>query len=288
MIKRFILLTAAATFIFNCAHQLTRNYEVPSLVNQGNECNPRIVKKKNLIGLGAEYLGEIKLDDSGFSASCSEEKAIEILKKEACLLNSNLINITEEIYPRISSCYRCVAEFYRVDHNNVTNKILSNTKRIKLGYNTKNKLIWEDFRNTLPDTSSVPFEFISNIEIKGGGMRFWSGGYEVFGVEGVFYCDVSGVKSSFISDKNLPHVQVLYDLSQIYALKLEQFLNSDDSHGGRVEKIINIYKKYYNELIDVQGRYIIETDYGTNESVQDTWINMVTQDLVNLQAIKDE
>ena len=61
-----------------------------------------------------EKVGEVKLGESGFSTSCSEERALEILKKEACSLNADIINIIEERRPDVmSSCYRCRAEFYR-------------------------------------------------------------------------------------------------------------------------------------------------------------------------------
>ncbi|MEY4876211.1 MAG: hypothetical protein RL708_1360 [Bacteroidota bacterium] len=57
----------------------------------------------------------IKLGDSGFSTICKEQDAINILKRDACGLNANLINITAEIPPSFtgSSCYRCSAVFYK-------------------------------------------------------------------------------------------------------------------------------------------------------------------------------
>ena len=61
-----------------------------------------------------QKIGEIKLDDNGFSASCSEAHAIEILKKEACAIQADIINIVEEYRADLwSSCYRCKAEFYK-------------------------------------------------------------------------------------------------------------------------------------------------------------------------------
>ncbi|MDX9773702.1 MAG: hypothetical protein RBT02_09850 [Bacteroidales bacterium] len=66
-------------------------------------------------------VGEIKLGESGFSITCSEEHALELLRKEACSVNATIINIVEESRPDLlSSCYRCRAEFYINTDDNIT------------------------------------------------------------------------------------------------------------------------------------------------------------------------
>jgi hypothetical protein len=66
-------------------------------------------------------VGEIKLGDSGFSISCSEEQALGLLRKEACSLKANIVNIVEESRPDLlSSCYRCRAEFFINTDDNTT------------------------------------------------------------------------------------------------------------------------------------------------------------------------
>jgi len=58
-------------------------------------------------------IGEIKLGETGFSTKCNEAHALEILKNEACALNADIVNISEETRPDSwSTCYRCRAEFY--------------------------------------------------------------------------------------------------------------------------------------------------------------------------------
>jgi hypothetical protein len=65
-------------------------------------------------------IGEIKLGETGFSVACSEEQAVQILKKEACALQADIINIVEENRPDfLSSCYRCRAEFYKAENSSI-------------------------------------------------------------------------------------------------------------------------------------------------------------------------
>ncbi len=96
-----------------CAHQIVRNgYSI----NKSDYRNCRIEIKKNFTDTdNFTQLGVIKLGDSGFSFSCSEEDAMKILQKEGCALNADLINIINEKRPDIwSSCYRCTAVFYKL------------------------------------------------------------------------------------------------------------------------------------------------------------------------------
>jgi hypothetical protein len=82
----------------------------PSYIN----CDIPIKKFETISDSVATKIGKIKLSDSGFSLHCSEEDAIEILKKEGCALNADFINILKESRPdSISNCYRCSAEFYK-------------------------------------------------------------------------------------------------------------------------------------------------------------------------------
>ena len=62
-----------------------------------------------------EPKGSIALTDKG-SSKCSPEDAFNILRNEACELDANLIEISNERMPDLgSSCYRCDAVFYKVD-----------------------------------------------------------------------------------------------------------------------------------------------------------------------------
>ena len=211
----FVLLTG-------CSYQIVRNYPVPYEQQQSFN-DPKIVKGKNLAGLNAKYLGSIKLDDLGFTINCSEYNALIVLKSEAKKINSNLVNITDESYPGASTCYRCTADFYSISNNKLTNEIIEKPQREIIRYDTNSVLKW-DYFNTV-DTLNVPYIFVSNIEVLSTGTSFLTGAYKRFRTRGVLYSDLSAINSANKNDSTLQHIQILYDLTQLHAKKLEQLVN---------------------------------------------------------------
>src|SRR5690554_6067150 len=110
-----IIIPITFTFLLlsGCSHRIVRTG-----YNKQNEPlnNCEVVIKRNITipDADATKVGEIKLGESGFSVTCSEKAAIELLTKEACLIDADLILITKERRPDLwSSCYRCNAEFYK-------------------------------------------------------------------------------------------------------------------------------------------------------------------------------
>lgn len=62
-----------------------------------------------------ELLGEVEVADSGFSTSCDEALVLHRLVLEACYLDADLINITQERRPDSqSTCYQAKAMFLRL------------------------------------------------------------------------------------------------------------------------------------------------------------------------------
>ena len=270
------------SLLTSCSYRLTRNYQTPDSQQLASDCKPVLLKKKNLLGLNAKYLGSIRLDDSGFSVNCSEVTAIKKLNQEACLLKSNLINITDEAHFGASTCYRCIADFYYLEFDSITNRILNSKERIKLQYNQAKKIKWSDFRMYLPENSSVPYDFVSTIELESGGASFWTGELKNFKAQGVFYCDASKVKRSFAVEINLNHIGGLYDLTQIYAKKLEQFLNSNGNSSNNISVIQKTVDRYAKDLSIEQNKYIVETEYGSNNIAQQSWSDKIKLELKNL------
>lgn len=98
--------------ISSCSHRIVRTgYQV----NKADYKNCDIAIRRNLNSTDSlQKVGEIQLGETGFSVSCSEADAVEILKNEGCALNADIINITnEKRSDLLSSCYRCNAEFYK-------------------------------------------------------------------------------------------------------------------------------------------------------------------------------
>lgn len=126
-----------------CSHRIVRSSY--SKVNSENSNCVVIIKKQMDIPASLKKVGELKLGDSGISISCSEKQALEVLRKEACSLNANIINIVEESRPDLlSSCYRCRVEFYI---NTDANTTYQNDDQYKSA-NVDNRVSTDHIRNT--------------------------------------------------------------------------------------------------------------------------------------------
>ncbi len=100
------------------------------------DCETTIKKFTEIPDTIVTKIGEIKLGESGFAMSCSEEHALKILQDEAYALNADLIIITEENRPDLwSSCYRCSANFYRylasININHINNNEAYEVSKVK-------------------------------------------------------------------------------------------------------------------------------------------------------------
>jgi hypothetical protein len=261
-----ILFTNLIIFLTGCSYKVTRYYNVPENKTNKLDCECKIVLKKDMYGINCKYKGRIKLDDSGVSINCTQKEAFEILKNEACILDANLINIVDFIEPGESSCYRCIADFYSIQYNELSNNILEKNNRDTLKYLTRSKLKWEDLKIIIPEDSLIPYKIYKNFEMYSD-MDAWVGTYKNFRVKGVLYLDVSGVKRSFINDSNLNHIQLIFDLTQIYSRKLEQY--------GKRQKIQEIVNEFLNKLEQEAEKYSQETEYGKNIEEQNRWIKKV-------------
>jgi hypothetical protein len=113
--KSLLSLATLTLFLVSCSHSIVRSgYILPE--NPSTDCPVSVqYGYAKDIDSSARYLGKIKLDDTGFSTSCSESDALAILRKEACALDANTVLITEFKEPSLmSTCYRCSANFYSI------------------------------------------------------------------------------------------------------------------------------------------------------------------------------
>lgn len=115
--KKVLYLLISVLLLSGCSHRIVRTgYKARK--SDYRTCDVVITKDTSAVDLQAAKLGEIRLGESGFSVACSEKHAIDILKGEACAINADLIVITDEKRPDFwSSCYRCSADFYRLDNS---------------------------------------------------------------------------------------------------------------------------------------------------------------------------
>ncbi|WP_282124620.1 hypothetical protein [Algibacter mikhailovii] len=126
-LKALVCFILFATLLSSCSHRIARNgYRIKK--SDYTNCDVIIKKNTKLNDSLFTKIGEIKLGESGFSASCSEKHAVEILKNEACAIKAELIIITEEKRPDLwSSCYRCKAHLYKIKNTKDQPKIESDS-----------------------------------------------------------------------------------------------------------------------------------------------------------------
>lgn len=280
----------------SCINRIVTSYQKPESLITSDSCNPLIVIRKDIYGLKANYLGSIMIDEPYTSltiSSCSKDAALKRLKSDGCNLSANLINIITEINPgeeippyHRSPCYRCIADYYKIDFDSLNSKILAENNRELFYYSSDMRLKWEDFKVVLPESYEKPYEFISTIHIKSGKISIWTGVFKEFEGSGVFYSDISKVKKSYANEKNEKVIGLLFDLTQVYAKKLEMFLNSKKPKIADRNKIQNIVNDYLNKLNSEIDQFNLETNFGTNHTALDYWTNKIESECIDLK-IKD-
>jgi len=119
-----ILLFSTILFLFaGCNYHIIR-YGYDKSKNNTKLCDIIIVKQKTISDSVATKIGEVKLGNTGFTSDCSEEKAMIILRQEACGLNADFVNVYEENVPHsVNDCYKCRADFFV--YKNKNNKLFS-------------------------------------------------------------------------------------------------------------------------------------------------------------------
>jgi hypothetical protein len=234
-----------------------------------------------MFGLNAKYVGELIIGDQTYSffiKKYSDSVVTELLQAEACKMKANIVNITLEIKPgeikppyEEVAYYRCIADFYSLELNELNLQVLSAEKRKTIRYEERNSLSWIDFDNELPESSSVPYEFVSAIELYTGKMSVWTGGFKEFKAQGVFYSDISKIKHSFSTEQAQKQLDVLFSLTQLYAIRLAADLNSRKPKLANKTKIQKIIDAYNSDFEAEKAKFNLETGFGSNKNALDEW-----------------
>ncbi|MFB6341026.1 hypothetical protein ACE1ET_04870 [Saccharicrinis sp. FJH62] len=266
------------TFVFtlnSCGfYNVTRTYDLPqNSVEDASE--PKIVHNKNLFGLDAKYLGSLKLEYNGAPGNITKDNVFIKLKSEAKHIHGDLINIV--YYEKMIDsdiCYRCIADIYKLHENQYSDVVLSSDSRDILSYENRPLLNWNDFKIFLPEDSSIPYKISVNIFMNSE-VNAWLGTLKNFRTNATIFFDASSVKSSYMSDYNLKHIQLIFDLAQVYAQRLESYVNNEIKRTSSRSKIQKILDEYYDKLKEEINTYSTETDYGQNIEIQQSWCKKI-------------
>lgn len=114
---RIVVLSSVLLTLISCNPKLTS-----SIVKS----YPPLDYKENVYVIGvdqpepsnSQFLGELKIGDSGFSTNCSYEVVLDKAKLEARKAGGNVIKVTEHIPPTLlgSSCHRIKARILKVEN----------------------------------------------------------------------------------------------------------------------------------------------------------------------------
>jgi hypothetical protein len=123
--KKCIITVFILSMFYKCAPQITRTgYEEP--LDKSKSCDVIIKENAGIDESIGKVIGEIDVDDNGFSINCGEKEVLLILKQEACSIRADMINLEEIKRPDIgSSCYRVKAQFIRLNEAIAKNNIES-------------------------------------------------------------------------------------------------------------------------------------------------------------------
>ena len=114
--KVSMLLVAATLILYSCnpkvSTSISKDY---SSLNYDEEVI--VLGQEDATPVDGEYIGEVKIGDTGFTTNCTYVMVLESLKLEARRIGGNLAKITAHKSPGMgSSCHRITASVYKVDN----------------------------------------------------------------------------------------------------------------------------------------------------------------------------
>jgi len=113
--KKEILLTLLILLILqSCSPKIRTNLSNTNFQSLHPDSDILILTENEVVPENSNFIGDLKIGDSGFSSDCGYTKVMDEAKKEAIKSGANLIKLTEVIKPNFgSTCYRINAKLYR-------------------------------------------------------------------------------------------------------------------------------------------------------------------------------
>jgi len=152
-----------------------------------------------------------------------------------------------------------------------------------IAWSATRRLVWSDFR-ARPDAYAYNAALTSSEIVFG--FHYNSAEGFTWNIQCLFNKDRSWVrvKNNYI----LAHEQGHFDITEIYARKLQQQLKGYRLNKDRVSKDVSaIYQQVMKEQNDTQNRYDTETDNSIKKGPQERWLEKIKDDLERLKAYAD-
>lgn len=284
---------AALIVLFISCYSCTTYYPTLSYTEPHPSCNPQIFKGRDLFGLDAKYISSLNIGDPYYSVAIkkyTDSAATAVLKSQACAVNANLVSVVFEIKPgeikpgfQPEKYYRCLADFYIFEENELNLKIIKAGKRKRIACENQNRLLVTDIDNELPESFPVPYDFFFTIELYAGKMSIWTGTFKDYHAQGLFYCDISRIKKSFSSIEAEKQLELLSSLTQLYAKRLEKDLNSRKPRISNREKIQTVVNNCLDDLEAETIKFNLETDFGADKNAVAKWESFIKSELAQFE-----
>lgn len=129
MRKTIILFLFTSIILQSCSPKIRTNLssETRKPLDPGSKI--LVIDQNEKVPEKSEFIGELKIGDSGFSTDCGYTKVIDEAKETARKSGANLIHLTALKKPDFgSTCYRIKAKLYRNLNPDVITQIAENKK----------------------------------------------------------------------------------------------------------------------------------------------------------------
>jgi hypothetical protein len=112
--KKILFLSTLLLFI-SCATSISTKLANKNYQKLNDENQMIVLEKEDVLPNNSEFIGDIKIGDSGFTSDCGYNKVVADATNTARNAGANIIQITEVKQPSFmgSSCYRIRAKIYR-------------------------------------------------------------------------------------------------------------------------------------------------------------------------------
>ena len=113
--KKIIILLLLSTIILqSCSPKIKTSLTNETQEAINNETEIFIIEQNEIVPQNSQFIGDLKVGDSGFSTDCGYTKVIDEAKETARRSGANLIYLTQVKEPNLAStCYRIKAKLYR-------------------------------------------------------------------------------------------------------------------------------------------------------------------------------
>lgn len=270
-------------FLFlNCSYKIKRTDYVTKPIKP-LDCEVVISDNAVFLGIEKEDYGKVTLSAGDF-ATLFKDSALQILKREACSIGANYVNIVSEKYlNKNKNGYACFAELYKVDFDYLNSLNLDVTKRDTLSFNHDRELNWDDFKGVpqFNDSSNLAADIYTSIKIEIRDVNAWLG-YATYNISGVIFRDISWVLPVKRTTSLLEHQQRLFDISEIFALKLQNKLNKAKINLASNKRIKALFDSSRKDMYLYQDKYKHETQNGQDMLANKKWNQKIKNKLLEL------